>query len=118
MQAPNIRTINEVILIGNIYNKPTVINTKTGTPLAVFTVATNDEWKDSKTGELKRRPCYIEVRMWNKFVDIYKDKLHVGTKVYVKGIIRDALREIKGLDKPIKNCEVHMRDLIIFRQPS
>ena len=45
------RSINKVILIGNLGGKPEVRFSQNNTKIVNFSVATSERWKDKQTGE-------------------------------------------------------------------
>src|SRR5215470_17960696 len=48
-------SINKVILVGNLGKDPEIRRTQDGRPIANFTVATSESWRDKATGERKEK---------------------------------------------------------------
>lgn len=82
------RSINIVLLSGNLTRNPEHTVTSNGTPRCTFGVATNTTWRDS-SGNLQEVTEFHNVVCWNKLADICNQlELKVGMKVFIKGEIR------------------------------
>ena len=46
------RGVNKVILVGNLGQKPEIRYTKDSKPIASFSIATSESWKDKTTGDM------------------------------------------------------------------
>lgn len=79
-------SVNKVMLVGNVGKDPEIRRTPDGTPVASFSVATSDRWRDKATGERKERTEWHNVVVFNEqlagIVDRYVKK---GSRVYVEG---------------------------------
>jgi len=62
------KSINKVILIGNLGKDPEVKYTPQGTPVAKLTIATNERFKD-KGGEWQDRTEWHNVVLWQRLAD-------------------------------------------------
>jgi len=78
------RSINKVILIGNLGGDPEVRTTPSGTPVATFTLATNESWKD-KDGALQERTEWHRIVAWSRLAEICGEYLRKGRQVYIEG---------------------------------
>ncbi|HAV1239927.1 TPA: single-stranded DNA-binding protein, partial [Salmonella enterica] len=54
-------------------------------PVAVFSVATGDTWKDKETGEVKERTQWHRIVVYNKLAEIAGEYLQKGMLVYLEG---------------------------------
>ncbi len=81
------RSLNKVILIGNLSRDPVIRSTSSGATVCTFGIATNTAWKDDK-GELQERTEFHNIVSWNKLAEICAQILAVGMLVYVEGEIR------------------------------
>lgn len=81
-------TINKVILIGRLGKDPEVKYTPSGAPVAKFTLATDENYKDRATGELQQRTEWHNIVAWNKLAEICGEYLTKGKLVYIEGSIR------------------------------
>ena len=78
------RSLNKVLLIGNLTRDPEMRYTNSGTPVVTFGLATNKSWKDSD-GETKEIAEFHNLVAWNKMAEICQQLLAVGMKVYIEG---------------------------------
>lgn len=81
-------SVNKVILVGNLGRDPEVRYTTSGTPVANFTMATSDAWKDAASGERKERTEWHRVVVWGKQAEICGEYLRKGRQVYVEGSLQ------------------------------
>ncbi|MFA6981430.1 MAG: single-stranded DNA-binding protein [Patescibacteria group bacterium] len=77
------RSVNKVILVGNLTRDPELRYTPQGTAVASFGVATNREWVSD--GQKKEAADFHNVVAWNKLGELCAQLLGKGTKVYVEG---------------------------------
>lgn len=82
----NVRSLNKVMLIGNLTKDPVLKYTASGTPVCTFTVATNRAWK-SNDGERKEEASFHRVAVWANLAEVVSKLLKKGHKVYIEGII-------------------------------
>jgi single-strand DNA-binding protein len=80
-------SINKVILIGRLGKDPEVKYTSGGAPVAKFTLATDEVFKD-RAGEQQRRTEWHNIVAWNKLAEICGEYLTKGKQVYIEGSIR------------------------------
>lgn len=79
------RGLNKVSLIGYVGQEPEIRYTADKQPVAVFSVATGDTWKDKETGETKERTQWHRIVVYNKLAEIAGEYLKKGTLVYLEG---------------------------------
>ncbi len=79
-------SVNKVILIGNLGADPEIRTTKDGRPIATFSIATSDIWKDKNTGERREKTEWHRIVVFQegicRFVEQYIKK---GAKLYIEG---------------------------------
>jgi single-strand DNA-binding protein len=80
-------TINKVILIGRLGKDPEVKYTASGAPVATFSLATDEAFKD-RSGEQQNRTEWHKIVAWNKLAEICGQYLTKGKLVYIEGSIR------------------------------
>src|ERR1700689_1465497 len=78
------KSVNKVILIGNLGKDPEVKYTPQGTPVAKIALATNERYKD-KNGEWEDRPERGMEVLWQRLAEIAGEYLKKGGKVYIEG---------------------------------
>ena len=77
------RSVNKVILIGNLTRDPELRYTPQGTPVCSFGLATNREWVVE--GVKKEAADFHNVVAWNKLAELCDQLLAKGSKTYVEG---------------------------------
>lgn len=107
------RSLNKVMLIGNLTRDPELRYTTSGTPVATFTVATNRNFTDS-SGTQKETAEFTSVVAWAKLAEICSQLLAKGTKVYVEGRLQSSTWQDKETGKNQKRTEVVITDMIIL----
>ena len=80
-------SINKVILIGHIGNKPEGRYTPSGTSTASFSLATNESWKN-KDGEYEDRTEWHRIVLYGKAAETASEYMKKGQLAYVEGRIR------------------------------
>lgn len=78
------RSVNKVILIGNIVRDPELRYTPQNTAVCTFTVATNRSWT-TNDGNDQESTEFTRVVTWGKLAEIANQILQKGRKVYVEG---------------------------------
>ncbi|MFC1780170.1 single-stranded DNA-binding protein [Patescibacteria group bacterium] len=81
------RSLNKVMLIGNLSRDPVIKTTPSGATVCTFGIATNTAWKD-ESGELQERAEFHNVVSWNKLAEICAQILAVGMLVFIDGELR------------------------------
>ena len=77
-------SVNKVILVGHIGNKPEGRYTPSGTSTANFSLATNESWIDSEN-EKQERTEWHNIIAWNKLADFATEYLQKGQLIYIEG---------------------------------
>ena len=80
-------SVNKVILVGNVGRDPELRYTPGGTPVATFTLATNEAWT-SKTGEKQERTEWHRIVVWGKQAEIAGEYIKKGRQIYVEGSLQ------------------------------
>ena len=80
-------SVNKVILIGRVGRDPEVRYTSSGSPVATFSVATDESFK-AKNGEQQQHTEWHKVVAWSKLAEICGEYLTKGKLVYIEGSIR------------------------------
>ncbi|HUY13160.1 MAG TPA: single-stranded DNA-binding protein [Terriglobia bacterium] len=80
-------SVNKVILIGRLGKDPEVKYTQGGAPVAKFSLATDEVFKD-RAGEQQRRTEWHNIVAWNRLAEICGEYLTKGKQVYIEGSIR------------------------------
>ncbi|MCL5006118.1 MAG: single-stranded DNA-binding protein [Acidobacteria bacterium] len=80
-------SVNKVILIGRVGRDPEVKYTPSGSPVAKFSLATDETFKD-RNGAQQRRTEWHNIVAWNKLAEICGEYLSKGKQIYIEGSIR------------------------------
>ena len=99
------RSLNKVMLIGNVGNDPDVRTTSSGTPIANMSLATTRKWKDG-SGEQKEKTEWHRLTVWGKLVDVVERYVKKGDRLYVEGRIEYSESESDGQKKYWTNVNV------------
>jgi single-strand DNA-binding protein len=92
-------SVNKVILVGNLGRDPELKYTPSGTAVANFTIATNENWKD-KDGQKQEHTEWHRVVAFGKLAEICGEHLRKGKQVYVEGAIRSrSYKDREGAEK-------------------
>ncbi len=106
------RSLNKVILIGNLTRDPELRYTPAGTGVCTFGLATNRSWT-TQTGETKEETEFHKIVAWNKLGELCSQLLTKGRKVYVEG--RLSTHAWTGQDGTQRSStEVVIEDMIIL----
>ena len=81
------KSVNKVILLGNVGKDPEIRSTGGGTMVANFTLATSDRQKDAQ-GNWQDRTEWHNIVLWERLAEIAGEYLKKGGKVYIEGRIR------------------------------
>ena len=76
--------MNKAQVIGNLGSDPEVRYTPKGTPVATFSVATTERWKDQE-GQQKEHTEWHRIVVWRRLAEICGEFLKKGSKVYIEG---------------------------------
>jgi len=78
------RTLNKVMLIGNVGKEPELKETPGGVPVTSFRMATSESWKD-KEGNQKEHTDWHTIVAWRGLAKIINQLVTKGTRIYVEG---------------------------------
>lgn len=81
------RTLNKVMLIGNVGKDPDVHFTPSGVKVAQFRMATTETWKD-KEGAIQEHTDWHTIIAWRGLADVVEKLIHRGSRVYIEGKIQ------------------------------
>src|SRR6201997_2442951 len=99
------KSVNKVILIGNLGKDPEVKYTPQGTAVAKLTLATNESYKD-KAGQWQERTEWHNVVLWQRLAEIAGEYLKKGNKVYIEGRLQTRSWEDKQTNQKKYMTEV------------
>ncbi|HKY73860.1 MAG TPA: single-stranded DNA-binding protein [Patescibacteria group bacterium] len=79
------RSLNKVLLIGNLTRDPELRFTPQGTAVCTIGLATNRSWTTTEGGERNEETEFHRLVAWSKLAEICGQLLKKGRKVYVEG---------------------------------
>lgn len=107
------KSVNKVILLGNLGKDPEVKYTPSGTPVAKLTIATNERFKD-KEGQWQDRTEWHNVVLWQRLAEIAGEYLKKGSKVYIEGKLQTRSWDDKQTNQKRYMTEVVANDLVLL----
>ncbi len=116
-KSMSVRSLNKVMLIGNLTRDPNLRYTPSNTAVCSFGIATNRSWAPSDGGDKQERVEFHNIVAWSKLADICGQLLHKGDKIYVEGRLQT--RDWKGEDgAERKTTEIVIDNMILLRSAS
>lgn len=112
---PALRSVNKVILVGNLTKDPEMNYTASSTPVCVFTVATNRAWKNAQ-GEKSEEASFHRINAWGKFGENLSKLLVKGMKVYVEGILTYREKRDEAGKLTSKDARIRAESVIILER--
>ena len=91
-------SVNKVILIGRLGKDPEIRYTNDSTPVANFSIATSEYYKD-KNGERQESTEWHNIVAWRQLADISEKFLRKGKLVFIEGKLRTRSWEDKDGNK-------------------
>ena len=92
------RSLNKVMLIGNVGNEPDIRATSSGTRVAKVSLATSRQWKDG-SGQQKEKTEWHRLTFFGRLVDIVDQWVKKGDRLYIEGRIEYSESETDGQKK-------------------
>ncbi len=105
------RSVNKVLLIGNLGRDAETKFTPSGVSVTRFSVATSRRWKDQQTNEWKEETNWSNVVLWRQ--ENLANYLTKGTKVYVEGRLQTRSYDDKD-GKKVYSTEVVADEVILL----
>lgn len=101
------RSVNKVILVGNVTRDPEVKKTATGQSVVTFGLATNREWVTTK-GEKNTLAEFHNLVAWGKLAEICGQYLKKGKLVYIEGYLKT-----RSWDSP-EGVKIFKTEIVIY----
>ena len=107
------RSLNKVMLIGNLTRDPELRYTPQGSAVCSFGLATNRSWLPSDSTERKEEAEFHRIVAWNKLAEICSQLLTKGRKIYIEGRLQTRSWETPEGDKR-QATEIVAEDMMIL----
>jgi single-strand DNA-binding protein len=107
------RSVNKAILVGNVGKDPEVKFLPSGSPVANFSLATSERYKD-KSGELQERTEWHNLVAYDRLAEIIRDYVKKGAKLYVEGRIQTRSWDDKQSGQKRYMTEISVREIVLL----
>ena len=105
------RSINKVILVGNVGRDPDVQTTNGGTKVAHLSLATSRR-VPRNNNTFEERTEWHRLTLWEKLAQLAEDYVRKGDRIYVEGRMEYDSFEKNGVTIP--TAEVIVRELVML----
>jgi len=107
------KSVNKVILIGNLGKDPEVKYTPSGMAVAKFSLATNDRFKD-KEGNWQDRTEWHNLVAFQRTAEIAGEYLKKGRTVYIEGKLQTSSWDDKETGAKKYKTEIIVNELVLL----
>lgn len=107
------KTVNKVLLLGNVGKDPEIASTNGGTLVAKLSLATSERFKD-KQGEWQERTEWHNLVAYARGAEILRDYVHKGSKLYVEGRLTTRSWDDKESGRKVYRTEVVIGDISLL----
>lgn len=106
------KSLNRVILIGNLTRDPELKYTATGTAVCSFGIATNRSWT-TNDGQTKEDVQFHRIVAWQKLGELCAKLLSKGRKIYCEGrLVYRSYTTKDGTERQVS--EIVLNDFVLF----
>lgn len=103
------RSVNKVILVGNVGSDPDVRTTSAGVKVARLSLATN--WRTGGD-EPEERTEWHRITFWGRLAQVAEEYVSRGDRLFVEGYLQYDAYERDGVTIP--TAEVRARDMVML----
>lgn len=107
------KSVNKVILIGNLGKDPEIKFTPNGTQVAKFSLATNERFKD-KEGQWQDRTEWHNIVAWARLAEVVGQYVKKGSKLYIEGRIQTSSWDDRETGQKKYRTEIIAGDLVLL----
>ena len=107
------KSVNKVILLGNVGKDPEVKMLPSGQAVANLTLATSERFKD-KAGEWQDRTEWHNLTAYQRLAEIIRDYVKKGNKLYVEGRIQTRSWDDQASGQKKYRTEIIVNDLVLL----
>jgi len=107
------KSVNKVILLGNVGKDPEIRTTPSGTIVATFGLATSDNQKDAQ-GNWQEHTEWHNLVAFKRTAEIVRDYVKKGSKLYIEGKIQTRSWEDKDTKAKRYRTEIIVNDLSLL----
>lgn len=106
------RSLNKVMLIGNVGSDPEIRTVGSGTKVAKFSLATNRQWTD-RSGQKQEKTEWHRITAWDRTAELIEQYVKKGDRLYVEGSLEYSQTEDEG-GKPRYWTDIVVRELVML----
>lgn len=107
------KTINKVVLLGNLVRDPELRTTKSGISISTFTIALNRNMKVN--GEWTEEVSFVDCIAWSELAEKISGNLEKGKPVSVVGRLKSSTWEQAGQKRT--KLEVVVEEIVFLERP-
>ncbi len=107
------KSVNKVILLGNVGKDPEVRATPNGTMVANFSLATTERAKD-QGGNWSDKTEWHNLVAFGKLAEIIRDYVKKGSKLYIEGSLRTSSWDDKTSGQKRYKTEIVVNDISLL----
>jgi single-strand DNA-binding protein len=107
------KSVNKIILLGNVGKDPEIRATGGGTMVANFSLATTDRAKDA-SGNWTDRTEWHNLVAFQRTAEIVRDYVKKGSKLYIEGKIQTRSWDDKTSGEKKYRTEVLINELVLL----
>jgi single-strand DNA-binding protein len=108
------RSLNKVMIIGNLTRDVELRYTANGTAIATFGVATNREYVPSNSNESVEETQFHNIVAWSKLAELCDKLLAKGQKVYIEGRLQTRDWVDNDTNKKLYRTEIIAEEMIVL----
>ena len=105
------RSVNKIILVGNVGRDPEIRETQNGTKVAHLSLATNR--RTQVGGQEEERTDWHRITLWNRLAQFAEDYVGTGDRLYLEGRLEYDSYERDGVTIP--SSEIHAREVVLLQ---
>jgi single-strand DNA-binding protein len=107
------KSVNKVILVGNVGQDPEVKYMPSGVPVARVSLATDERFKD-KNDQWQDRTAWHSIVAWQRLAEIVGEYVRKGTKLYIEGKLQTTSWQDRQSGEKKYRIEIVARDLVLL----
>lgn len=107
------RSLNKVMLIGNVTRDPELRYTPNGTAVCSFGLATNRSWMPEGSTERREEAEFHKLVAWNKLAELCSQLITKGRKIYIEGRLQSRSWETPDGEKR-QATEIVIEDMMLL----
>ena len=104
------RSVNKIILVGNVGRDPDIQQTKNGTKVAHLSLATNR--RPAAGADSQERTDWHRLTLWNRLAQFAEDYIKMGDRIYVEGRVEYDSYDRDGITIP--TADVSVKEVVLL----